>query len=355
MPDVAIVEEVEIRWYFGEHLKRRGPNGKKLPQEQLGEEFGVSGSTISRNRERLRNREPLSGPFRKKLHDELAAQKLDARARWHLEQLGKIQAEEIARAEAEHNARLARIEEKRQAAAAERRAEEALLEAQRRAKEKRRADLRTEWKTLDAARPSWIQAGRLPLMPAAGDVEWFADALSLENRMMGEEGMQLERPLLSWSDTWSDDVAAMRSTLNLLKARARRRRHAVTMVQVGLAIAKLVLWLAFGLLRFLYKSVTRIHTVLTLLGLVAVAAVVYAAEELAALAGAALTSTVSVVVLAILTATLFACPPIRDRGQPESPLFPLVLGAAFLSLVLLIITAVSWLLSGGPSELGYPW
>ena len=352
MPDVAIVEEVEIRWYFGEHLKRRGPNGRKLPQEQLGEEFGVSGSTISRNTDRLYAGEPLTKPFRKLIHDELAVQKLEAKRRWHLEQLRKTHAEEMGRAVAEHEARLARLEEERRAAASERRAEEARLEEQRRATEKRRSDLSTEWALLDAARPSWIQAGRPPLLPAAGDVEWFADALSLETRMMGEEGMQLDRPLLSWSDTWRNDVAAMRSTLNLLKARARRRRHAVTMVQVGLAIAKFVLWLAFGLLRFLYKSVTRIHTVLTLLGLVAVAAVVYAAEELAALAGAALTSIVSVIVLAILTATLFACVPIRARGQPESPLFPLVLGAAFLSLVLLIITAVSWLLSGGLSDLG---
>ena len=352
MPDVVIVTDAEIRHWFGLQLTQPGPNGKRTTQSELGEKYGVSGSTISRNRARLYAGEPLSGPFREKIEYEIAAQKLDARARWHLEQLRQTHAEEMARAVAEHEARLARIETQRQAAASERQAKVARLEAQRRAKEKRRADLRAKWNTLDAARPSWIQAGRLPLLPSAGDVQWFSDALRLETRMTGEELMQLDDSLMGWSDTWTDDVEAKRTTLDILTARARRRYHAARAMHVGLASAKWVLWLGFKLLHILFKAVTSVPTVLTVLGLVAVAAGVYARKELADLASAALTSIVSVIVLLVLTATLFACVPIRARGEPESPLFPLVFGGAFLSLVLLIITAVSWLLSGGLSALG---
>lgn len=350
MPDVVIVTDAEIRWWFGVQLRRTGPNGKKLTQEQLGTEIGgVSGSTISRNEGRLKRREPLTRPFRAIIDYELAAQKLDAKARWHLEQLRKTQGKKVARAVAEHNARLDRIKKKRQADAAR-------LEAQRRAKEKRQSGLRSAWELLDAARPSWMQAGRLPLMPKAEEVEWFADALSLETRMMGEESMQLDRPLLGWSDTWLDDVEEKRITLDLLTTRARRRHQAATAVQVALALGKLILWLGFlaslaALLYFLYKVITWTPTVLSVLAPVAVGVIVYAAKGVGGLTSAALTSIVSVAVLLILTITLFASVPIRTRGQPESAWYPRVLGAALLSLVLLIITAVSWLASGGLTEL----
>ena len=350
MPDVVIVRAHEIRFWFGEQLKRLGRGRKGLTQVELGKFLGgISGSTISRNSFRLAEREPLTDLVMNEGRRVLAAQKLDAMARWHLAELEKIQEEAMARVVAERKARADRIE-------GERRAEVERVESQRRAIKELQEGIWDEWHALDVARPSWMQAARLPLMPTAEDVTWFADALRLETRMMGEEGMGLDRSLLDWSQTWRDDLATMRSTLDLLTARAKRRRQAVKTGRVALGIGQLVLWLGFmGLLAavayFLYKAITSIPTVVAVLGPVAVWAVRHLVEASGNAVNAAFTSIASVLVLLALTAILFLCVPTRARGQPESPWYPRVLGAALLSLVLLIITAVSWLASGGLTDL----
>ena len=334
MPDVAMVGDFEIRRWFGEQLTRTDPNGKKVTQVQLGERIGVSGSTISRNRDRLYRGEPLARDFRKVIHDKLAVQQLDVKGTWHLRQVQKTQAEAMARVEAERKAREDRIEAKRQVEASR-------VEAQRRAKAQRRADLRAEWDRLDAGRPPWAPAGRLPLLPTVVEVGWFGDALSLETRMMRDEDVPLDRSLLGWSE----DVEEKQATLDLLTARARRRRQAISAGKVAFVAAQIVLWVSLAVALFLLagQAIIWAPIVLSVLAPVLVGAAWYATVAVGQLIYNVATSLETLLVLGCLTAVLIKMTPDRVRGRSESRVDNWIERLAVLSAILLFVAAISWL------------
>ena len=349
MPDIAIVEEIEIRYWFGEQLRRTGPDGKKLTQEQLGEENGVSGSTISRNAGRLKRREPLSRDFRKIVHDKLAAQQLEAKAKWHLEQLHMTKTEATARVKAKRKAREDRI-------VAARQAEAARVEAQRREKAKRKAkrkaDLWADWGRLESARPSWAPAGRLPLLPTVVEAEWFADALSLETLMMGEERMQLDDSLMGWSETWRDEDADKRAILATLERRVKRRRALVEAGEYSLYVGQFCLGIAFWALAiaalvfivFLsYTAFTWVPNHGIAAGLVIARVVWYGASAIGEVTFTAATSPATLIVFGFLTAVLIKLTPERVRGRPKSKEEIWVVRLAVLSAILLFVAAISWL------------
>ena len=346
MPDVAIVGEHEIRWWFGEQLKRTGPDGKKLTQVQLGESIGgVSGSTISRNADRLHDGEPLSRDFRIIVHGELCAQQLDAKAQWHLEQLHRTQTEATARVKAKRKAREDRI-------VAARQAEAARVEAQRREKAKRKADLWADWGRLESARPSWAPAGRLPLLPTVVEAEWFADALSLETLMMGEERMQLDDSLMGWSETWRDEDADKREILATLERRVKWRRALVEAGEYSLYVGQFCLGIAFWALAiaalafivFLsYTAFTWVPNHGIAAGLVIARVVWYGASAIGEVTFTAATSPATLIVFGFLTAVLIKLTPERVRGRPKSKEEIWVVRLAVLSAILLFVAAISWL------------
>ena len=344
MPEVAVVEESEVRDWFKTQLARIGPNGRRITQTRLAEELDVHKSTIHRNRRSLLAGEDLSENFNEMIHDMLAAQQLDAKKEWHLRELHKTQAAEIARNMAERQALEDRIEAERKAREdlikAERQAETARRNAERRAIAQRRAEVRAAWEQLEARRPDWWAAGRLPLLPTAEDVRWFDDALSLEIRMMRDEKMKLVRSLMGWGETWRDEIDDKRVILRLLTERADRRRLAIKAGKGALEIGKFFLGLSLlaAVLGFVILSV--IVAIIVVVVIVRVAP--YVTEASSEFAYTALTSTASVLILAILTAGLFALVPIPARGQRESALFPWILGGALVSLGFLVITGIAW-------------
>ena len=179
MPDIIIVDEVDVREYFRQQLARKGKNGRKITNRDLADELGVDPSTVNRNAGFLRRDESLATPFYKKLQTRLVAVHLDDFRMEHLRLLGKSQEE--ARRQQEERERNARVTAKKKAAEEvrrkkaadeEREAAERLMARQLRAEQKRQA------KAKDDLKP-WQDKLRSAGIVAEDDDELHGDAKEL--------------------------------------------------------------------------------------------------------------------------------------------------------------------------------
>lgn len=175
MPDVVVVEEAEVREWFRRQLLRRDSRGRKISLQELGEEFGVHKSTISRNGRALRNGEPLASAFYKLADAQLAAERLDALRVRHLQLLKKGQEdsrrEKVQRAKEARIARAERVRDRNHRLSMTNYALETVerLETRRR---QRRAAAR------DALEP-WLEMLRAARILHPDDEELYGDAREL--------------------------------------------------------------------------------------------------------------------------------------------------------------------------------
>ena len=179
MPDIIIVDEVDVREYFRQQLARKGANGRGITDQALADEIGVHQTTVNRNRGFLRQDEPLASTFYEILQCRLVAVHLDAYGIEHLRLLEKSQEEDRRQQEErERNARVAatkRADEearRKKAADEEREAAERLMARQLRAEQKRQA------KAKDDLKP-WQDKLRSAGIVAEDDDELHGDAKEL--------------------------------------------------------------------------------------------------------------------------------------------------------------------------------
>ena len=166
MPDVVIVGESEVRYWFRRQLSRRDSGGRTVALRVLAKELGVNKSTVSRNGRQLRNDQPLAAPFYALAEARLAAERLDVLRVRHL-QLLKGSQEDARREEA-------------------RRAEEARVARTERSRDRnRRLSMTTHAletvRRLDAERHQRLAAARAALEP------WFGTLRAAGIRAPGDE------------------------------------------------------------------------------------------------------------------------------------------------------------------------